>query len=896
MSPDAARAEAARRFGPLDEARERLHASAERREGRMRVRTWWDDLRQDLRATARGLRRAPSLVAVTVLSLALGVGANAAAFSLFDEVLRRPLPVAAPERLVTLEAPGDKLGGGFVISNQAGGLDAVFSYPLFRDLARAPATSRVLAGLAAHRLNVVSLAVDGAASSGPRARAGDAMFVSGSYFPTLGLRPASGRLFGPAEDATFGGHPVAVLGHAYWTAQFGADPRVLGATLRVNGYPMTVVGVAPAGFEGTTLGARPLVYLPMTMARPVLPGFDAFENRAGHWVYVFGRLKPGVSPAQARAALNAVYRPLVAEVEAPLHPAAGAEARARFLARTLAVEDGRHGQSTLRGDTGMPLRLLLALTALVVLIACANVANLLLARGAARTTELAVRASLGAGRRRLVRQLLTEAGVLALLGGVASLAVAYAALRGVGALIPPAQGGVGAGASLALALRPAVLAFAAAVAVGTGLLFGVFPSLHATRPDLMTAIRAGSGQPAGARAAGRARAALVTAQVALATALLVTAGLFVRSLGNVSRVDLGLAPERVVAFTVAPARSGYDEARERALYARLEEELAAAPGVTGAAASAVPLFAGISGGGAVRVEGAPPRPGAAPEARRNAVGPGYFRTLGTPLVAGREFTPADRPGAPKVAVINEAFVRAYGLGPRPQDAVGRRLATDAAPGAPADVEIVGVARDARYDQVKGAAPALVYTPWRQAPSGGDMTFYVRTVGAAEPALRTVAGVVRRLDPALPLDRLAPLPQQVRENVYLDRMVGTLSAAFAALATLLAAVGLYGVLAYTVAQRRREFGLRMALGADAARVRALVVGEVGRLAAVGGAAGVLGALALGRAARSLLFGVGGADPASVAAAVAVLAAVALGAAYVPARRASRVEPMRALRPE
>jgi hypothetical protein len=276
------------------------------------------------------------------------------------------------------------------------------------------------------------------------------------------------------------------------------------------------------------------------------------------------------------------------------------------------------------------------------------------------------------------------------------------------------------------------------------------------------------------------------------------------------------------------------------------------------------------------------------------VGPGYFRTLGTPLVAGREFTPADREGAPKVAVVNEAFVRAFGLGRDARGAVGRRLTTDAAPGAPPDVEIVGVARDARYDGVKGAAPALVYTPWRQAPRGGDMTFYVRAAGAAEPALRTVAGVVRRLDPALPLDRLAPLPQQVRENVYLDRVVGTLSAAFAALATLLAAVGLYGVLAYTVAQRRREFGLRMALGADAGRVRALVVGQVGRLTAAGGAAGVLGALALGRAARSLLFGVGGADPASVAAAVAALAAVAFGAAYLPARRAARVEPMRALR--
>ena len=885
LAPAAARAEAERRFGPLDEARAQLHSSAARREELMRMREWVDSTWYNLRISLRALRRAPGFVCTSVTCIALGVGANAAAFSLLDELILRPLPVPEAERLVNLAAPGPKTGNDQC--NAAGSCEEVFSYPMFRDLQRA---QTAFTGIAAHRLFLANVAFDG------RATDGQGVFVSGSYFPVLGLRPALGRLLTPADDQTAGAHPVAVLSHAYWTAHLGADPSVVGRRIVVNDKSLTVVGVAPRGFEGTTLGERPRLYVPMTMSADVDPFFGPraeFEDRRRYWAYLFARLRPGVTLEEARAAMQTVYRPLLADVDAPLQRGMSPGTLARFKARELAVEDGRRGQSALRGSTRQPLAFLFGITGLVVLIACANIANLLLARGTGRATEIAVRMSLGASRRQLVAQLLTESCLLAALGGVASLLVAHGTLRLIASFIPPAL--IGGEAPLSLELSPTVLGFAAAVSLGTGLLFGLFPALHGTRPDLIAAIRAGAGQIAGGhRAAARFRTSLVTTQIALSLALLASAGLFVKSLRNVGRVNLGMDVAPVVEFALLPELSGYDPARAHALLQRVEEEVGALPGITATTVSAVPLLTGSNTGGNVSVQGFARGPDTDANTRFNMVGPAFFRALGIPLLAGREFTAADRLGAPRVAVVNEAFARKFGLG---RDAVGKRVARDEAGTATVlDVEIVGLVRDASYSSVKGEAPPLLFTPYRQDSTITAAAFYARAAGDPVRALGGIPAAVARLDRNLPVALLKTLPQQVRESVYLDRLIGTLSAGFALLATLLAAVGLYGVLAYTVAQRTREIGVRMALGADGARIRGMVLRQVGRMVLVGGAIGVAAALGLGRAAQSLLYGLRGDDPGVVAAAAVVLALVALGAGYVPAWRASRVSPAGALRRE
>ena len=830
---------------------------------------------RNLKLAFRTLFRTPFVTAVAILSLALGIGANAAIFSLFDQMLLQALPVTSPDRLVNLNAPGPK--NGSTSCNQAGDCDAVFSYPMFRDL---ETQQTVFAGIAAHRLFSTNVAYGGQTMNG------NGTFVSGSYFPLLGVRPALGRLLGPSDDETVGGHYVTVLSHSFWESRLGSDPDVLNRTIVVNGHTMTIVGVAPRGFTGTTLGTRPLVFVPISMRDEVERGFGGIDNRRSYWVYLFARLKPGVSLAQAAAGINAVYRPIITEVEGPLQEGMSDQGMTRFLAKEITVTEGARGQSSIHAETRMPMILLFATTGIVLLIACANIANLLLARGANRSMEMAVRLSLGANRSRILAQLLTESMVLAVMGGVVSLLVARWTLAVVGSIVPPESA-----AFLQLETRPTVILFAGAVSIGTGLLFGLFPALHSTRSDLVSTIRANAGSILGARAAARFRSALVTAQIALSMALLVSAGLFLKSLVNVNRVDLGLDVDRVITFGISPELNGYEPERTKVLFGRTEEELAAIPGVTGVTSALVPLLAGSNWGSDVMVEGFERGPDIDSNARFNEVGPGYFSVLGIPLIAGREFTVGDDAGSLDVAIVNESFARKFGLG---REAVGKWMATGGSDSL--NTQIVGLVQDAKYSDVKDEIPPLFFRPYRQDPNVGYITFYVRTAAAAGTVLGAVPQVVARLDPNLPVENLKTLPQQVRENVFLDRMITTLSAAFAALATLLAAVGLYGVLAYTVAQRTREIGVRMALGADRADVRGMVLRQVTRMLLVGGAIGIIAAFALGRAAGSLLFGLEGHDPVVIAAAAGVLTLFALGAGYIPAVRASRVDPMQALRYE
>ena len=836
-----------------------------------------DELEQVMANIRFGLRmlfRTPVVTCVAVVSLALGIGSNAAVFSLFNQVLLRPLPVVEPERLVNLATPQPKPGSSSV--GPAGGFEAIFSYPMFRDLQRG---QNVFADIAAHRNFSVHVVYGG------RTIEGQGLQVSGSYFPVLGLAPAAGRLLGPESDAPTGGHPVAVLSHPFWQVELGGALDVVGDALVVNGQPLTIVGVAPAGFEGTTLGVRPLIFVPITMRGVLSPGDGGFENRRSYWAYLFARLKPNVSMEQARAALSPLYRSILTEVEAPLQVGFSDQRLAEFVAKPMLVSDGRRGQSSLDDEIKPSLLQLFAVTGIVVLIACANVANLLLARLSARASEMAVRVSMGATRRHLIVQLLTESCLLAFLGGAVGLGVGQWTLGGLGLFLPAAVA-----RTMPSTMEPAVVFFAAAMSLGTGILFGIYPALRTTRVELVESLKDDAGQPAGARSAVRFRDGLVMAQFALAMTLLVAAGLFIQSLRNVSRVDLGIRTENVVAFRLSPELSGYTPLQTQALFERVEDKLAAQPGVTGVTAALVGLFTGNSWTSNVIVEGFEPESEAAPSTRYNAVAPGYFRTFGIPLLAGRTFAESDAHDAPKVAIVNEAFVRMLDLG---RDAVGKRMGQGGR-GTELDMEIVGVVADAGYDSVKSPGQPLHYLPSRQRAGLGSLTFYVRTALPQDGFLRTIPTLMAELDSNLRVTRLTTLPQQVRENVSGDRMISLLSLAFAGLATLLAAIGLYGVLAYAVAQRTREIGLRMALGADAARLRAMVLGQVGRMTLAGGALGFVAALGLARAAQSMLYEVEGLPPAVVAAAVLALAAVALAAGFVPARRASRVDPMEALR--
>lgn len=834
-----------------------------------------------LKLAFRALARTPFVTGVAILSLALGIGANSAIFSLFNQMLLQPLPVQSPGELVNLSSPGPRPGSNSC--NQAGSCDEVFSYPMFRDLERAQTS---FTGIAAHRIFAVNVGYQGSTESSR------GVMVSGSYFPLLGITPAAGRLLGPDDDKTPGGHYVTVLSHDYWRRRFNQDPSILNQTLIVNGEALTVVGVAPEGFYGTTLGERPEVFVPITMRelmqRSFLPGAKVFENRRNYWIYLFARLKPGVSLEQAQVALNGPYRAIINEVDAPLQQGMSDQTMARFKAKEVLLVPGQRGQSTMHGEARAPLLILLAVTGTVVLIACANIANLLLARGAGRAAEMAVRLSIGANRRQLVTQLLVESCLLALLGALGGLLVARWTLDIIGTMVPPE-----ATALIRFTMDRSMLLFAGLLAMGTGIAFGLFPALHSTRADLAATLKNQAGQPGGAKGARRFRTSLATAQIALSMALLVPAGLFAKSLLNISRVDLGLKADHLVTFSVSPTLNGYETDRTRALFERLEAELAGIPGVTSAVYAMVPVLAGDNWNNSVQVEGFDAGPDTDNSAAFNSVGPGFFKTMGMPLMAGREFVDADALGAPKVAIVNQAFTRKFNL---PANAVGRRIGVGGAPETKLDIEIVAVVQDAKYSDVKREIPAQYFVPYRQEERLGFGVFYVRTALDPEQVLTAVPAVMKRLDQNLPVEDLKTMETQVQENVSMDRLISTLSTGFAVLATLLAGIGLYGVLAYTVAQRTREIGLRMALGADAASVRRMILRQVGKMAIVGGVIGLVTALGVGRLAQSLLFEMQGHDPAVMVLSTIALAAVALGAGLLPALRASRIDPMKALRYE
>jgi predicted permease len=821
----------------------------------------------------RQLAVRPGFSLIVAAMLALGIGATTAIFSLFQQVLLQPLPVAEPERLVNLGAPGPKRGS--TSCSYAGECDEIFSYPMYRDLA---ARQSVFAGLAAHRDFEASL------SDGGQAETGNGILVSGDYFSVLGLTPAAGRLLGPDDAPGIGESAVAVLTHEYWRTRFGADPAAIGRQLTVNGQALTIVGVAPEGFSGTIPGFRPQVFVPLTLRWLMEPTRPRDENdRQAHWLYLFARLEPGITIEQAAAGINALYSGILAEVEAPLNTAMPEDLFAQFLARQITLAPGARGQSWIPAGAAQPLMLLLGTSALVLLIVSFNIANLLLARGASRVGEMAIRASIGANRARLVGLLLTEIAAPTTVGVLASLPVAAIVLHALAGTLPQWLAG-----GFPLELNTIALVFAAAVSLATVALFAALPAIQITRVDPGAAIKGHTSQTLGGRLS-RFRAALATVQIAFSMVLLVLAGLFTQSLVNVARIDLGMKAASVVTFTVSPRMAGRSPESALLTFDRIEERLAQEPGVTSVGSARIALLTRRGSTSNPTFEGAELAPGVSARTLTNEVSGSFFRTLEIPFLTGRTFAASDTLEAPRVAIVNESFVRRFDLGPDP---IGRRFSLGAIR---RDIEIVGVVADTQYRAVKDEVPAQLFLPRRQNDNLDGLTYYVRGVDV-DALQRTIPRLVAEIDPALAVAGLGTFEAQIDDNVFLDRFVATLSASFAVLATVLAALGLYGVLAHNVAQRTRELGLRLTLGATPRALRRLVLGQVGLMAAFGAAAGLFASVALGRAAEALLFGLSGYEPAVLLTAAAVVVGVVLSAAYVPARRASRIAPLEALRYE
>ena len=828
-----------------------------------------------LRFAWRSLAKAPLLSLVVILSVGLGIGANTAIFSLLHQILLNSLPVDRPEELVSVTAPADFKDGNNS-TNDSGGAEFIFSYPMFRELEKRP---QGMSGIAAFRSLGANL------SFRKQTISGSLLVVSGGYFPTLGVRPLLGRMLTRQDDAG-AGNAVAVLSYGYWTDRLGGETDVLNQPLRINAQVFTVVGVAPKGFTGTTMGSESDVYVPLVFKPLLTPNWNGTDRWDDYWLYLFARPAPGLSPKQAEAALNSVYAGLV-EQQSKRPEFHYQKKLDRFLHSRLTFKDGSHGQSAMRDESRIPLLILMCATVLVLLIAMANAANLLLARSAARRREMAIRAAMGAGRGELMGQMLAEALLLATAGGVAGIGLAVVTMK---LLIAELSGDTPIHYVQAQLEWP-VLLFGLGLSVLTGLLFGLYPAWEAARGSSAATLKTESGQSSGTAASARVRKVLVCAQVMVSAVLLIPTGLFLKSLVNLMHVDLGMKTENVIGFSVSPALNGYKQAQASALFERIEAEMAAIPGAKGVAAASVPLIADNNWGSDVKIVGAR-NPPADSNSRYNEIGPGFFGKMGIPLIAGREFSQSDSAAGQKVAVVNETFVRRFleGRGP-----LGLQFTDGDGPGAAA-ITIVGVVKDSHYSTVKDPPPPLFYRPWRQDKDLNGLYFYLRSVLPEKQMVPQIRRVMASLDRDLPLEDLRTLDEQVRLNVQQDRIVLQLAAVFAVLATALAMLGLYGVMAHSVTRRTREIGIRMALGAEPDRIRTMVMRELLWILIAGLVTGVPAAMLLARYSETQLFGGKARDLMVVAGAVLSLTVTAIVAGYLPARRASRVNPLEALRYE
>jgi len=834
-----------------------------------------NNLFQDARYGLRMLMKSPGFTVVAVLTLALGIGVNTAIFSLLNQVLLNRLPVRAPEQLVVFSSPGPRQGN--VSSDTNGGVES-FSYPMYKDLRD---QNEVLSGLIARYPVSLNITYEG------QTERADGELVSGNYFDVLGVKAAIGRTLANEDDLTPGAHPLAVLSHGFWTKRFASDQSVLNQPITINGQVMTIVGVTQAGFSGVQVGQMPDIFIPIMMKAQMTPNWDGLSDRKNYWLSILGRLKDGISREQAEAGIGPLYRSLL-ESESSLQTGMSQQNMERFLSRPLLLADGSQGRQILQRDTRESLLTLMGMVALVLLITCANLASLLITRGVARQKELSVRQALGASRWRLVRQLVVESVVLSVAGGLLGLIVATWTINGLIGWMPD-----GAGLnSLSTDLDKRMLIFNFALSVLTGLVFGIVPALKSTGANLATALKdQGRNASAGTRHAGL-RKGLVVAEIALTMVLLVAAGLFARSLYNLRNVDVGLRTERLIAFSIAPELNGYNPARSVDLFSRLQESIASLPGIESVSAAEVPIFADSSMGSNITVEGYTPGEGEDMNASRNHIAPGYFSTMGVPLIAGREFTPADTSQSQKVSIVSESLARRF-FGDT--GAVGRRMKFGAG-NSPLDLEIVGVVKDSKHTNVRDEVTPFVYIPYTQRSSVGQMTFYVRSSQKPESIAASLRQEVARYDASLPVYALRTLEEQIDQSIFGDRLLALLSSAFGLLAAMLAVIGIYGVMSYNVTQRTQEIGIRMALGAQTADVLRMVVGQGMRLVIIGVAVGLIAAYAVTQVMSSLLYNVSATDWVIFTIVALLLAFVALSACFIPARRATRVDPTEALRYE
>jgi predicted permease len=826
---------------------------------------------QDLRYAFRTLRKSPLFASVAVFSLALGIGANTAIFTLIQQLLLQLLPVSHPEELVMLTAQGQHYG-----SNT--GPNAL-SYPMYTDFRD---KNQVFQGMFCRHGITMSLTVDG------RTELVSGELVSGNYFPVLGVGAAIGRVFTASDDLYQGGHPLAVLSYGFWQSRFAGDRGVIGKRVVVNGYPLTIVGVSRRGFDGVEMGYSPQIRIPMMMKKEITPEpWYSLNDRRGRFVQVFGRLKPGVTLEAAKAGLQPLFHQILQmEVQDKAFAKATDYTRQQFLKMWMNVLPASKGRSFLRRQFESPLLALMAIVGLVLLIACSNVANLLIARATARQKEIAVRLALGASRARLITQLLEESLLLSLVGGLGGLGLATAMDKALLGFLPETV------TALTVSAKPDghVLLFTLGISVVTGLIFGLVPALQATRPQLAGTLKDQAGSVVGGTSV-RLRKTLVVMQVALSLLLLIGAGLFIQSLKNLKGLDPGFHTDSLLTFAVDPTLNGYKVERSRQFYRQLVERMTNLPGVESAAMVVMPILDDDEWDNTISVEGYTAKQGESINPHMQFATPRFFETLGIPILLGRDFTLRDIEGSPKVGIINEKFAKQYFGGASP---LGRHVGMGGNPGTKLDIEVVGVVRDTKYESMRQKIPIELYLPAQQVNFVTGMNAYVRTHGDPANLFSSLRQTVREVDASVPVFGMRTLEQQVDKSLATERMLAMLSTLFGFLASLLAAVGLYGVMAYMVARRTREIGIRMALGASGGSVVWLVMREVMLLASAGVAIGVPAAWGVTRLVEKQLFGIQPADPLTIAVAAVGIGTVAAVSGYLPARRATGIDPMRALR--
>ena len=864
----------ARRTAGIDfGGRERTREQCREQRPSWRIEAFLRDLRYGL----RGLLRNPGFAAVAVLTMALAIGANSAVFSLLNQALIRALPVQDPNRLVVLSFAGSHPGHTSTAGGNTPGHKHEFSYPMYRDLRE---RNDVFSGLiASNRASIGAVWND-------HPEALSAEMVTGNYFETLGVKPAVGRLFVSADETSEGANPVAVLSFDYWKTHLGEAP-VVGKSLAINGTPFTIVGVSAPGFHSVIWGETPDVFIPITMQHTVLPEWMYLKDRQSYWINLVGRIRPTITVAQAEASLNALFIALRRTEVSQLHDQSDT-ARKHFLDSShINLEAGAQGFSPLRDEVRTPLKIIMGMALLVIAMAVVNVASLLLVRAAARVREFSMRYALGATNTQILRQLLAEGLLLGLAGAALGLALAPQALK---LLIAWMSGTSAATPYFSAALDGRVLGFTVAGTLVASLLFSLAPALQFWNPRLSDSLKQQSGTGAGSSL--RFRRTCVALQIGFSLLLIVAAGLFVRTIRNLRNVDAGFATGNLLTFDFSPQMAGYGSSSVAPVEQRVLDALSQLPGVRSVGATNDADLVNEDRMGDVDVAGYTPKPDADFDVELPWVSTGYLQMQEVPLLAGRYFLPSDTATSQKVAVVNESFAKHFFKSP--QAALGHHASRPRRP--ETDAVIVGVVKDVKHLSVRDPARPTEYIPYLQADKPVGLTYYVRTWQTPHAAENSIRAAIANIDPRLIVSGLSTLDEAIDDDLLQERTIALLAITFGALATLLAGIGLYGILAYSTAQRTREIGIRMALGAKRSTVVRLILREVLMLAAWAVGITIPIALLAARAIRSELFGVSSADPLAYFLGVLVIGVVAAIAGFVPSRRAATVDPARALRTE